>query len=162
MASGKSLVGASLAQQLNFRFVDTDQWIEARLCKNISEIFSEEGEDFFRAKEKECLEFLVDKENLVIATGGGMPYYNDAMELIKELGETIYLKANIDTLGTRLWNEKEGRPKLSTLENEEQLNMFVTEHLSQRASVYEQCNAIVCVDGKSVEQISEEILKNIQ
>ena len=62
MASGKSVVAEKLSQLLDFRFVDTDKWIEARCCKSISEIFSDHGENFFREKEKECLEFLIDHQ----------------------------------------------------------------------------------------------------
>ena len=71
MGSGKSVIAKRLAQLLDFRFIDTDEWIEARSCKTIPQIFSEEGEASFRAKEKECLEFLVDQEDIVLATGVG-------------------------------------------------------------------------------------------
>ena len=64
MASGKSVVAEKLSQLLGFRFVDTDKWIEARCCKSISEIFSDHGEIFFREKEKECIEFLMDHQDL--------------------------------------------------------------------------------------------------
>ena len=47
MASGKSVVAEKLSQLLDFRFVDTDKWIEARCCKSISEIFFDHGENFF-------------------------------------------------------------------------------------------------------------------
>ena len=62
MASGKTVVAEKLSQLLGFRFVDTDKWIEARCCKSIPEIFSDHDEAFFRKKEKECLEFLIDHQ----------------------------------------------------------------------------------------------------
>jgi shikimate kinase len=157
MASGKSVVGEQLAQLLNYRFVDTDLWIEARSCKTIPQIFTEDGEDNFRAKEKECLEFLMDQENLVVATGGGTPCYHQAMEFMSELGETVYLKANLQTLAARLWDEKSDRPKLNSCKSREQLMDFISEHLFQREMVYEKCIHSVSVDGKSVEQIAQEI-----
>ncbi len=157
MASGKSVVGELLAQQLNYQFVDTDQWIEARFCKTISQIFLDEGEDSFRAKEKECLDFLLDKEHLVIASGGGTPCFHQAMGLMNEFSQTVYLKANIQTLATRLWDEKSVRPKLNSCQSREQLMDFISEHLSQREMVYEKCIHSVSVDGKSVEQIAQEI-----
>ena len=91
MASGKSVVAEKLSQLLGFRFVDTDKWIEARCCKSTSEIFSDHGEIFFREKEKECIEFLMDHQDIVVSTGGGMPCSNHAIELMIELGETVYL-----------------------------------------------------------------------
>jgi len=157
MASGKSVVGEQLAQLLNYRFVDTDQWIEARSCKTIPQIFFEEGEASFRTKEKECLEFLMDQAYLVIASGGGTPCFHQAMELMNELGETVYLKANLQTLSARLWDEKSDRPKLNSCQSREQLRDFISEHLSQREVVYEQCKHIVSVDDQSVEMIVKEI-----
>lgn len=157
MASGKSVVGERLAQILNYRFVDTDKWVEARFCKTIPQIFAEDGESNFRTKEKECLEFLVDQENLVIATGGGTPFFNQGMELMNELGETVYLKANTQTLAARLWDEKSNRPKLNSCKSIEDLNHFISEHLSQRELVYEKCRHTTSVDEKSVEQIAKKI-----
>mgnify|MGYP006220766721 CR=1 FL=1 len=157
MASGKSLVGKQLAHRLNYRFVDTDQWIEERSCKTISVIFTEESEASFRAKEKECLEFLMNQDNLVIATGGGTPCFNQAMELMNELGETVYLKANLQTLAARLWDENSDRPKLNSCQSREQLVGYISEHLSEREMVYEQCKHMVSVDNQSAEIIVKEI-----
>lgn len=157
MASGKSVVGERLAQILNCRFVDTDQWIEARFCMTIPEIFSEKGEISFRAKEKECLEFLMDKENLVIATGGGLPCHNDAMELMNEMGETVYLKASVETLTPRLWKEKGNRPKVSSLKNDDQLMKFISSHLLERKPLYEKSKFTIPVDKKNIEVIAQEI-----
>lgn len=161
MASGKSVVARKLANLLGFRFVDTDQWIEARCCKSISEIFAEDGETVFRQKEKECIEFLIDQENIIIASGGGMPCFNDAIDLMIELGETIYLKAGVSTLISRLWSEKLGRPMISNFKNQEDLTNFVSQHLSERVTYYNKCKHILNIDGKSVELISKEIISLI-
>jgi len=157
MASGKTVVAEKLSQLLGFRFVDTDKWIEARCCKSIPEIFSDHDEAFFRKKEKECLEFLIDHQDIVIATGGGMSCSDNAIELMIELGETVYLKAEVSTLISRLLNEKSGRPMIPDIETKEDLHRFISNHLSQREEYYKKCKHIVCVDGKSVEEISKEI-----
>ena len=157
MASGKTVVAEKLSQLLGFRFVDTDKWIEARCCKSIPEIFSDYDEAFFRKKEKECLEFLIDHQDIVIATGGGMSCSDNAIELMIELGETVYLKTEVSTLIFRLWNEKSGRPMIPDIETKEDLHRFISNHLSQREEYYKKCKHIVCVDGKSVEEISKEI-----
>ena len=157
MASGKSVVAEKLSQLLGFRFIDTDKWIEARCCKSIPEIFSDLGEAFFREKEKECLEFLVDHQDIVIATGGGMPCSDNAIELMIELGETLYLEAEVSTLISRLWNEQSERPMITDIQTKEDLHRFISNHLSQREEYYKKCKHIVCVDGKSVEEISKEI-----
>lgn len=161
MASGKSVVGRQLAHSLGCRFVDTDEWIEARTCKTIPQIFSEDGEDFFREKEKECLEFLLDKDNMVIATGGGMPCFNDSISLMNELGETIYLSAQKQTLVNRLWTEKSNRPKISSCNTQEELTNVVSKHLSERGEFYKQSKYTMAVDDKSVLQITLEIKQEI-
>ena len=157
MASGKTVVAEKLSQLLGFRFVDTDKWIEARCCKSIPEIFSDHDEAFFGKKEKECLEFLIDHQDIIIASGGGMPCSDNAIELMIELGETVYLEAEVSTLISRLWNEKSGRPMIQDIETKEDLHRFISNHLSQREEYYKKCKHIVCVDGKSVEEISKEI-----
>ncbi|MCS5663057.1 MAG: shikimate kinase [Flavobacteriales bacterium] len=157
MASGKSVVAKRLAQLLNLRFVDTDKWIEARSCKTIPEIFSEDGEDVFRAKEKECLEFLMDQDDMVISTGGGMPCFNDCVDLMLELGETVYLEASVQTLISRLWDGKSGRPIVNNFQTKEDLQSFISKHLSEREGYYKKCKHVVCVDGKSVGMIAKEI-----
>ena len=157
MASGKSVVAEKLSQLLGFRFIDTDKWIEARCCQSIPEIFSNLGETFFREKEKECLEFLVDHQDIVIATGGGMPCSDNTIGLMIELGETLYLEAEVSTLISRLWNEQSGRPMITDIDTKEDLHRFISNHLSEREEYYKKCKHIVCVDGKSVEEISKEI-----
>lgn len=157
MACGKSVVAEKLSQLLGFRFVDTDKWIEDRCCKSIPEIFSHHGEHFFREKEKECLEFLIDHQDTIIATGGGLPCSDNVIELLIELGETVYLEAEISTLISRLWDEKSGRPMIPDIETKENLHSFISNHLSQREEYYKKCKYYVCVDGKSVEEISKEI-----
>ena len=157
MASGKSVVAEKLSQLLGFRFIDTDKWIEARCCKSISEIFSDHGEAFFRKKEKECLEFLIDHQDIVIATGGGMPCSDNAIELMIEHGETLYLEAEVSTLISRLWNEQSGRPMITDIETKEDLHRFISNHLSEREEYYKKCKHIVCVDVKSIGEISKEI-----
>lgn len=157
MGSGKSVIAKRLAELLDFRFIDTDEWIEARSCKTIPQIFSEEGEASFRAKEKECLEFLVDQEDIVLATGGGMPCFNQSIDLMLELGETVYLNAAVDTLVARLWQGKSGRPILKDFKHKDELQNFISDHLSNRISFYERAKHNVQVDDKSVEQIAQEI-----
>ena len=68
MGSGKTTVGKLLSKELNFEFVDLDDYIETRLNEKITDLFATKGELYFRKKESELLnELLDDKRNLVIA-----------------------------------------------------------------------------------------------
>lgn len=103
MGSGKSTVGRSLAQRLNWRFVDLDSLIEQRDGRTVSRIFAESGEPVFRAMETEALLSLLAEPRLVVALGGG------AVETLANrhaLGTasqtcTIFLTASFDILYER-------------------------------------------------------------
>lgn len=92
MYCGKTTVGKRIANMLNFEFKDTDTLVENICGENISSIFETKGEEFFRQKEREVLVQLLQEDNIVIATGGGLPCYEDNMKLIKNNCKSIYLK----------------------------------------------------------------------
>lgn len=146
MGAGKSSVGQLLAQKLNYRFIDTDSWIENRCCKSISELFEIYGEGYFRTKEKECIEFLVGKEKTVIATGGGLPCCNDLMSLMNELGEVVYLQASTATLSNRLFSDTSCRPLIEDVQSESEMSGFIKSHLSEREKVYNSSKHKIEVD----------------
>lgn len=154
MGAGKSSVGAALAKVLNSRFVDTDDWIEARCCKTITQIFNDFGEKEFRAKEKECLEYLIDQDDFVLATGGGLPCYNNLMELMNEMGETIFLDASLETLLKRLELENQQRPLLHSNQN---LSEIITSQLAQRKPIYNTAKHILQVNDRAILSIAQEL-----
>ena len=82
-SSGKSTLGKELARNLGYSFTDMDKLIETREQKTISEIFSGQGESHFRELEKKILYGFQPDQSMVIATGGGVPCFNDNMEFIK-------------------------------------------------------------------------------
>ena len=73
MGTGKSCVGRLGADILHFTFLDTDNVIEARAGKAISNIFQQDGEPAFRDWERRIVEELTRRDKTVIATGGGLP-----------------------------------------------------------------------------------------
>ena len=68
---GKTTVGMALADSLNRRFVDTDQWLQSQLNMTVAEIVEREEWAGFRARETAALE-AVTAPSTVIATGGGI------------------------------------------------------------------------------------------
>ncbi|GGE42833.1 shikimate kinase [Psychroflexus planctonicus] len=162
MSSGKSSVGKELAKHLQIQFVDLDHYIETKLQMNISEIFQQKGEIFFRKIENECLKEVLDNsehENLVLALGGGTPCYYNNMELINQQENTtsFYLKQNIQTLLERLWEEKESRPLISHYQDLFGLEEFIRKHLFERQFFYLQAKHIVEVSNLNMTQIIETI-----
>lgn len=101
---GKSAVGNTLAAELGKEFVDADEELVKTFGKTIPDIFAEEGETVFRAKETQILKELGKRSGLVIATGGGCVTKPENYPLLHQNGSIFWLKRDIDLLPT------EGRP----------------------------------------------------
>ena len=72
MGSGKTAAGRLLARRLGRAFLDTDEWVERRAGRAVSEIFRTEGEAFFRGLETDALkEIFAGPAGVVCACGGG-------------------------------------------------------------------------------------------
>ena len=84
MGAGKSTVGRGLALLLRRGFLDSDQEIEKRTGVDIPTIFEFEGEEGFRRRETEMLRELLARENVVLATGGGIVMRPENRKLLKE------------------------------------------------------------------------------
>ncbi len=153
MGSGKSTLGKELAKELNFTFIETDSWIEQMENKTISQIFTEQGEDYFRKKETQLLIHLQLVDDCVIATGGGMPCYENNIERMNELGTTIWLDVELDVLADRLEKEKEARPLLV---NENDIKKKVAELLEIRKPFYKIAN--ITVTNPTIDQLRSQIV----
>ena len=158
MGCGKSTIGKKLSYAVRKPYVDTDKLIETKEKKTISTIFSEQGEEAFREMETACIKSLfAQKQEHVIAVGGGLPLRSQNRELLKKLGTVIYLRAKPETIAERLKGDTT-RPLLQT-ENPVQR---IQEMLQKRASIYEQAaDVILDVDDKSFEKILDEIERKL-
>lgn len=108
--SGKSTIGRELAHELKYKFIDTDRLIE-RKYGNISNIFKEHGEAYFRDIESETLKGLMELDNVVISCGGGIV----EREINKSYmnGIVVYLDASLREINNRLANDT-SRPLMAT------------------------------------------------
>ena len=158
MGSGKSVLSQKLSRKIGIPFVELDEMIEKRCDLSIERIFATKGELFFRKLEHQLfVELLENDEDLIISTGGGTPcYFNNHELLQKEDVVSIYLKASIDTLFSRLVDEKHKRPLIAHL-NEDETKEFIAKHLFDRSFYYNQANFKVSVDGRSIETIVDEM-----
>ncbi|OUS02582.1 shikimate kinase [Flavobacteriales bacterium 33_180_T64] len=160
MGSGKSIIGKKLAEILKYDHQDFDDYIEEREKSTISSIFKTKGEIYFRKTEHKYLNEIVKLQNTVVALGGGTPCYGDNMKKIldSENSLSIYLKATIPTLSSRLFDEKAKRPLISHISSKEELNEFIGKHIFERAPFYEQALVSIKTDDKSVDEIVEQIM----
>ena len=138
MGSGKSVIGKELSKLYNIDFLDSDQIIEERTGKKISFIFKNYGEKYFREiEEKICLKIL-EKENCVIALGGGSIISPKVRELINKNSFSIYLKVDIKTLIDRIKNTRK-RPLLNNVDKNKVLETLY----HQRKKFYSEANLII-------------------
>ncbi|MGY8943738.1 MAG: shikimate kinase [Flavobacteriales bacterium] len=158
MASGKSTIGREISKKLDMKFIDLDDYISKREKSSISEIFKVKGEIYFRRIESLYLrEILNSKDRFILSLGGGTPCYSNNMELIlNSEASSIYIKAGIKTLVSRLTAEKNKRPLVAELEDDK-LVEFVAKHLFERRFFYEQASMTVNTEDKSTEEITTEI-----
>ncbi|HRB37682.1 MAG TPA: shikimate kinase [Bacteroidia bacterium] len=137
MGAGKSSQAKKLAARLNFESIDLDELIEKTVKQSISEIFKISGEQHFRKIESETLKTLSEKQNAVIATGGGTPCFFDNMQWMNEKGITVYLKIHPGTVYHRIAPSKSKRPLISHM-NDADLMEYIMETMIERAPFYNQ------------------------
>ena len=156
MGSGKTTVGVKLAELTGRDLYDTDGMIVDKYGK-ISDIFERYGEAHFRKLETETVRELVEKDGLVISTGGGLVLKAENNELLQRNGKIIFLRATLEILVSRL-NADGERPLLNG--EAESLQNRIQRLIDERTPSYETvADYVVDVDGKSPETIAREIIK---
>lgn len=158
MGSGKTTVGQLLAKEMELPFLDLDTYMEKSLKATIPDIFSKKGEVFFRKKEREYLkEVLQMKDGFVLSTGGGTPCYSGNMDTILEATPHVfYLKVSVMALVKRLRTEKEHRPLIKNISDED-LPEFFGKHLFERNPFYSMATHTIQSDNAGPDNIVEEI-----
>ncbi|RUT79339.1 shikimate kinase [Ancylomarina longa] len=139
MGCGKSRWGRLIADHYGFRFIDLDSLIEEREKASIPELFENIGESGFREKEQAALHSIADYQNIIVATGGGAPCFNNNMEEMNGMGLTLYIEGSPELLRDRVTSSKTERPLVKNLSQEELLQ-YIQRHLMIRLPFYEQAN----------------------
>ncbi|MDR0769626.1 MAG: shikimate kinase [Burkholderiales bacterium] len=116
MGAGKTTRGRRVAASLDKPFIDGDEELVHRLGRAIPEIFEKEGEAFFRDHEQTLLAELVQREGIVLSTGGGVVLREANREQLRANGFVIYLHALPDVLSKRLQRATD-RPLLRAAED---------------------------------------------
>ncbi len=161
MGSGKSTIGRMLSEQLDSNFIDSDSAIEAQTGKSIREIFAEKGEDHFRDLERTFCESLADLKPSVIATGGGVPCFQNNMDLLKAHGVVVYVNASLQTLARRLKEERAIRPLVAELDDNA-IFPFVEEQLTWRKEFYKQAHVFLPNELHKPDKVVANLLKELQ
>jgi shikimate kinase len=154
MGSGKSSVGRMLARSLGCPFIDLDAVIVADSGKSINEIFSEEGEPAFRARESACLERVLQDGLKVVASGGGVVMAESNRCLMRRRGLVVNLTASLATIMSRL----EGACDRPLYGGPDAVRR-VKELMEQREQFYADADIRIDTDKISVEDVSAKILR---
>ncbi|MBS1752393.1 MAG: shikimate kinase [Bacteroidetes bacterium] len=142
MGTGKTYWGQLWSQQHHLDFFDLDAMIEKESGMTIAQIFETRGEAYFREKERDTLRTFGHKDNFILSTGGGSPCFFDNMQWMNENGITVYLQSEPQILKERLVKEKEHRPLIKKLEDDEVLT-FIKDNITKRDKFYNQSGVIL-------------------
>ena len=156
--SGKSTVGVALAAHLQWPFVDTDTLIELKESKKITDLFVENGEEYFRSAEFETLKEVLQEDSAVISLGGGAPISIPAQEALSSSNSTIvFLDVSLATAAPRVGFNRD-RPLL--LGNPRAQWQALSD---QRRPIYEKlATQSIKVDDMTVDEIIAIIESNLR
>jgi shikimate kinase len=155
MGCGKTHWGKQLGQKLGLPFFDLDQVIEEKEGKDISAIFAEMGEEYFRMLEKDVLYLLTEShESFVMACGGGTPCFFNNIDYMKSRGATVWINCSVECLHSRLLKEKEKRPLVASISDKE-LKAYIIKKNSDRKIFYQQASVILNDDDVTLDKLIE-------
>ncbi len=158
MGTGKTTVSRALSMITGLEEIDVDQYIVKTQGMSINEIFEQKGEQGFRDIETEALRTISKKEGQIISCGGGAVLRDENVEILKQTGEIVLLKATPETIYERVKDDT-SRPILKNNMNVE----FIKELMSKREPRYVSVTDLqVSVDCNDRVQVCNEILKALK
>ena len=157
MGTGKTTIATQLANKLGMRYVSTDSLIEKRENRTINEIFTKEGEDYFRNIESDVIREVSSQEGLVIDTGGGVVMREENLANLKSTGIVICLTADEEAIMARTKKYKH-RPLL----NVEDPKLKIRSLLAKRAPLYAKCDHSIDTGKFTIRQVIEKIMEIVK
>ncbi|ERL26192.1 MULTISPECIES: shikimate kinase [unclassified Leptotrichia] len=147
-ACGKSTIGYWLSKKIGYPLLDTDKYLEEKENRIISDIFSNEGEEYFRNLETKYLKELSEKEGLIISTGGGAVKKKENIDILKKNGIVIFLNREINDISKE--NHKH-RPLLQDINNIQKL-------YDERIDLYKKYSDIIIKNNDDMSIIVDRII----
>lgn len=158
MGAGKTTIGRQLARALGLEFLDSDREIERRSGVDIPTIFDFEGEAGFRRRERAMIEALVRRDDIVLATGGGVVLDPDNRRDLASRGTVVYLETSVDEQLRRTRHDRQ-RPLLQAEDRRATLERLNTE----REPLYREiADIVVDTDGNRRATTVERIIRALR
>ena len=146
-------MGRLVADLLRFTYLDTDQVIESRAHKSVSDIFEQEGEPAFREWERRIVEELALRKKTVISTGGGLPTNQDNLLSLKKHALVVCLWASPEAVYERV-RDHAHRPLLNEPEPLEKIRQL----LAAREPYYRQADVLVNTGQRSPREVATQVI----
>jgi shikimate kinase len=155
--SGKSTVGAMVAERLGRTFLDFDVEIERREGMPISRIFAERGEAEFRRLERKLTEEVRELGNMVLAPGGGWIMDQEGVGLLRPPAVLVYLRVRPETAIKRLAGSIAARPLLNRPDPVAEMQRMFEE----RRQLYQGAAIEIGAELISAQQVTEQIVERL-
>jgi shikimate kinase len=154
MGSGKTSVGETVASALGLSFIDTDMLITSVSARSIPEIWDEDGEESFRALERQMVASAADSGPAVVATGGGVVLDRENIERMRSSGLVVWLSASPRALEERI-GRAGGRPLLAEGAPVDRLKALLEERLSRYS---EAAHIEIPTDDRTIDEIASDVI----
>jgi shikimate kinase len=153
MGAGKSSVGHLVAEQLHFDYLDTDEIIQSRAGRTITEIFATDGEPAFRKMESDLVQELSSRTKTVIATGGGLPINPQNLAGLKTCALVVCLWASPEKIWERVKHQTH-RPLLHDPDPQKKIRDL----LAVREPFYKQADVLLNTESRSVREVAQQVV----
>jgi shikimate kinase len=153
MGTGKTSVGRLVADQLRFDYLDTDELIQSRTGRTITDIFAKDGEPAFRELEQQVTGELSTRARTLIATGGGLPTRPANLDSLKKHALVVCLWASPEKIWERVKNQTH-RPLLHGPEPQKKIRDL----LAEREQFYRQADVLINTDIRSVREVAQQVV----
>ena len=151
-ACGKSTIGYRLSKKINFPVLDADKYLEEKENRIISDIFANEGEEYFRDLETKYLKKLSERQGIIISTGGGAVKRKENIDILKKNGIVVFLNREI----ADIYKENhEKRPLLKDINNIQKL-------YDERIDLYRKYADIIIKNNDDMDVIVNRIITSLK
>lgn len=154
MGVGKGTTARGFAKEYGIYNIDTDDLIESKENKEVKKIFAKKGEAYFRAKEQETADWIIENvKGTLISCGGG--FYK--VKNLNQMGTVVLLHASFDWIHNRLRSAKNAKAKLAKRPLFAQEDAARKLYNERETAYMEVSDVVVNVENKTLEEVVKEI-----